>query len=502
MTSINPQQEKSIEELEQEKIKNYVAAFQKLQLINLENPYKTKESLVGTYKRDDLKKYIQAPELDASQKQLRKISKFLYNSSPQYNMLINYLSSILTLDFIIKPTSQNPKKLNKKTYENKYYQFTSFVESMSIRHEFSRILEVVYRDGVYCGYVHQDKNDLFFQQLDTDYCKITYFDRGMYFISFNLAYFFTYPERLAMYPQEFRDAYNDSKDKIKGKRSNFWYQLKSENTICIKTDESNWYFMPPYTNSFESALNINDFKQLDKAEAEIGNYKLLFQKIPLGADGENNFLLTNDFVQTFHDNIESGLPPQVGLMTSPMDITDVSFDKDTVDRNNVANATSQYWTDTGVSQLLFSSNSNTTSASLAKAIQVDEAKAFKLLYQVERWLNIYLSGFFPERLFKVEMPKISIFNRDEYIKRAKESATYGFPVKRLINAALGNDPSSMYMDTFLENNILNLPDKFIPMMSSHTTSGNETGRPKSDTPLSESGEKTVENDSNGDGMRE
>lgn len=498
-------QEKTPEEIAQDKINHYVSTFQKLQLIDLSTyPYRNKEMLIGTYKREDLQKYIQAPELEANQKQLRKVSKFLYNASPQYNMLINYMSSILTLDFMIKPLSQNPKKLKKKDYENKYYQFVSIVEKMNIRHEFSRILDVVYRDGVYCGYVHRDNNDFFFQSLDPDYCKITYYDRGMYFISFNLTYFFVFPERLSMFPKEFRDAYDEIKGNIKRKSQYFWYQLSSENTICIKTDESNWHFMPPYTGSFESALNINDFKQLDKAEAEIGNYKLLFQKIPLDTSNgeENRFLLTNDFVQTFHNNIESGLPNQVGLMTSPMDITDISFDKDSVDRNKVAEATSQYWSDTGVSQLLFSSNAKTTSASLVKAIMTDEAKAFKILYQIERWLGIYLSKFNKDNLFKVEMPKITIFNRDDFIARAKESATYGFPVKRLINAAMGNDPSSMYMDAFLENEILGLTDKFIPMMSSHTTSGSDkAGRPSSDKPLTDAGEKTVENDANNPDVR-
>jgi hypothetical protein len=491
--------EKTTEELNQEKINNYIRAFQKLQLIDLSTfPYRIKEQLVGTFTRDDLRKYIQAPELEPNQKQLRRISKYLYNVSPQYNMLINYMSSILTLDFMIKPLSQNPKKIKKKEYENKYYQYTNFVERMNIRHEFSRILEVVYRDGVYCGYVHQDKDDFFFQQLDTDFCKITYFERGMYFISFNLVYFFIYPERLAMFPKEFADAYNSIKNDIKSRRSTYWWQLKSENTICIKTDESNWYFLPPYVGSFESALNINDFKQLEKAEAEIGNYKLLFQKIPIDTtEGlENKFLLTEDFVQTFHSNIESGLPPQVGLMTSPMDITDISFEKDSVDRNKVADATSQYWSDTGVSQLLFSSSNKTSAASLVKAIMTDEAKSFKILYQIERWLNIYLGNYFKDKLFKVEMPKITIFNRDEVINRAKEAATYGFPVKRLINAAMGNDPSSMFMDAFLENEILQLPDKFIPMMSSHTTSGNDKGGRPSSTTITDSKEQTIEDDTN------
>ena len=144
--------DKTPEELQQEKINHYVKTFQKLQLIDLTSyPYRTKESLVGTYNRDDFQKYIQAPELDANQKQLRKISKYLYNASPQYNMLINYLSSILTLDFSVEPTSQNRTKIKKKEYENEYYKYVNFVERMNIRHEFSRILDIIYRDGVYCG---------------------------------------------------------------------------------------------------------------------------------------------------------------------------------------------------------------------------------------------------------------------------------------------------------------------------------------------------------------
>jgi hypothetical protein len=494
------------EEALEQKHAHYAETFQKLQLIDLSTyPYRTQEKLIGTFTREDLRRYILAPELDANQKQLRRISKFLYNASPQYNMLVNYLSSILTLDFLIKPVSQNPKKIKKKEYENKYYQFVSFVEKMNIRHEFSKILESVYRDGIYCGYVHQDNSDFFFQQLDPDYCKITYFERGMYFISFNLVYFYTYPERLAMFPQEFRDAYKDNSSNIKNKRSTYWYPLKSENVICIKTDESNWYFLPPNVSSFESALNINDFKQLDKSEAEMGNYKLLFQKIPINEKSgtENEFLITPDFAQTFHENIQSNVPMQVGVITSPMEVKDISFDKDSVDRNKVAEATSQYWSDTGVSQLLFSSNDKTTSASLAKAIMVDEAKSFKILYQVERWLNIYLSRFFGDKMFKVEMPKISIFNRDEFMARAKEASSLGFPEKRLINAAMGNDPSAMFMDAFLENEILDLPNKFIPLSSSYTASGSASdgGRPQNKS-ASDSKEKTIENDSNGDGMRE
>lgn len=499
---------KSPEELEREKVESYTRTFKKLQLIELETFFhRNKESLIGTFKKEDFKKYVESPELDISQKQLRKMSKYLKNISPQYSLAIGYYSSILTLDYMVKPTSQNPKKIKKKEYETNYYKFVNFVENLNIQHEFSKILDIAYRDGVYFGYVLHDKNDFFFLQLDSDFCKITYVDRGMYFFSFNLTYFHTYPERLGMFPEEFKTAYEAIKSQIKNKRSSFWFQIDSSKSICIKTDESNWYSIPPLTNTFESALNINDFKALDIAETEIGNYKLLFQKIPVDeTDGsENKFLLTPNYVQQFHDNIQENLPNQVGLITSPMSVTDISFDRDSVDRNKVADSTSQYWSDTGVSQLLFSSNGKTSPASLAKAIMADEARAFKMLYQIERWLAIFTSSYFPDRFFKVEMPKISNYNKEDVLKNAISSATYGFPVKRLINAAMGNDPSSMFMDAYLENEVLHLDSKFLPMSSSHTQNGDPNakgGRPNTDDKdAGEETQKARDNDSNSSDAR-
>jgi len=487
------------EELKEQYAKKLHAHFQKLELINLETyPYRLKEQLIGTFKREDLRKYLQAPEIDANQKQLRRISKYLYNVSSQYRLSCDHFSSLTTLDHIVEPKNFNPKKVNKKSFENQYYNTVNQVELMNIKHEFSKVLQVVWREGVYCGYVHQNKESFFFQQLDNDYTKITYVEDGLYFLSFNLTYFFVYPERLRMYPQEFRDAYDRVKGDIKRRSSFFWYELEPTNVICIKHDETNWNFLPPFVGTFEAALNIADFKALEKAEAELGNSKLLFQKIPIDDKNseENKFLITADVAAQFHENIQSNLPKQVAIITSPMDVSDITFEKDSIDRNKVSEATAQYWSDAGVSQLLFSSNDKSTSASLSKALQADEAKAFLMLNQIERWINKYLGQFPAYSNFRVRMLKTSVFNIDEFITSQSAAANSGIPNKMVINAALGGKASSGYANAFLENEILNLQEKWIPLQSAHTIAGDENGRPKSKKPLSEAGEKTIENDSN------
>src|SRR5690625_4943821 len=85
---------------------------------------------------------------------------------------------------------------------------------------------------------------------------------------------------------------------------------------------------------------------------------------------KDDFLITEDFVKLFHDNIDAVLPPQVGILTTPMEVDAINFEKDRVDKNKVGEATSQFWNESGVSELLFGNNS--TSAALKYSIKATE----------------------------------------------------------------------------------------------------------------------------------
>lgn len=475
----------------------YLRMFKRLQLLNIGlTDYRQKEQLMGTIRREDIAKALEAPELEANQKLLRRASRYVYVNSGQYRQLVLYYASLMTLDFVVEPKMNQTKKLNKRMYELAYRQFVQMVESMHLKHELAKVLEVVYKEGVYYGYVHAYENGMFFQQLDPDYCRITYMDRGLYFFSFNLNYFHTYPERLMMYPPVFREGMERLKTKEKSKGSN-WMMLESKQTICIKVDEANWYPCPPFVHLFDSVLNIRDFKLLDRAEAEIDNYKLIHQKIPMDVkEGlEDRMLLTDAFIHQFHESLSQAVPSQVGVVTSPMELADLSFDRDRVDRNKVSEVTSQFWSDSGVSQLLFSSNLKTTSTSLSKSIVVDEAIACKVLRQVERWVQFYLDERLGDPQFRVRFLHVSLFHRKEWLDAALKAGAFGSAERSMVNALLGHEPSHLTVGTFLENDVLELPKKQIPFASSHTQSTDGAGRKKADT-LDEAGEATVESGGN------
>lgn len=485
---------------EEDKQRLFAAELKRLALIDLSSyPYRTQEQIVGVFTREQLKEYLKTPEMEANQKALRKISRFLYNGSSHYKRLVKYFANMLTLDYYIEPYGFNPDKVNKKTLKSQYTRTVDSVEIMNIKHEFLKAQDIAYRDGIFYGYIHANKDSFFIQYLDAGYCKITFIEDGLFGFAFDFTYFKTYPERLNMFPDEFRQKYEELKNQ-KGKKPTYWINLDIQNTICLKPDESTWYPIPPFVGVFEDILNIADFKALQKTGNELENYKLLFQKIPIDEkNGEvNKFLIDMAYAKSFHDNIEKSLPSQVGIITSPMDVEDISFEKDTTDKNRVTDAIKQYWKNAGVSDMLFSGET-TGSIGLSMSIKSDEAIAFSMLRQIERWINKYLkytqSGTYK---FRVKMPEITVFNRGEVQDQLLKNAQFGMPVKLQLISSMGLQPSIATNVTMLENDILNLTETFIPLSSSHTGGLNEGGRPTK-TVKSDAGDKTADQNANQDG---
>ena len=64
-----------------------------LQLINLE---RNRNITSNTYSRENLRTYLQAPATETNQKNLRKLSDFLYNISHIYKRMIKYKAEQIT----------------------------------------------------------------------------------------------------------------------------------------------------------------------------------------------------------------------------------------------------------------------------------------------------------------------------------------------------------------------------------------------------------------------
>jgi hypothetical protein len=497
------EENKSPEQLKRENQLKQFAQLQQMRLIDLDlYPYRTQEKIIGKYTREQLKKALDAPELDPNQKQLRNISKFLYNASSHYKNLVSYFAEIPTLDHYIDTYSFDPDKVNIKKLKKSYFDVLSLVENMNIKHEFSKVLHSVFKEGVFFGYKHQNNESFFIQQLDADYCKITFIEDGLYGFAFNFAYFFIYPERLNMFPDEFKRIYKEEYEeqfKKKRVRSNnyYWSDLSSENTICIKYDETSWYAIPPFIGLFESLLDISDFKELQKAKEVIDNYKLITMKIPLNesSDEVDDYAISAEHAQIFQHNVESVVPDQIGVASVPLEVNVIDFERDRVDKNKVADATSQYFKEAGISEQLFSTDT-TGAIGVGFSVKTDEAKAFTIVRQIERWINRMLKNLKTPYKFRIIMPNVSLFNQSDLVSSTLTNTQFGLPEKLKLLALSGSTPSSATTTALLENEVLQLDQKFKPLASAHTQAGenDKGGAPKKDTKdLSKSGAKTRDN---------
>lgn len=456
-------------------------------------------SVVDTYTKDEVKKLLKAREERKNQQKLRTISKNLYEASGHYKSLINYFSTLHTMDHVVQPLSYDINSINVKKYRKEFEEYCRSIEQMDIPNSFSEARLISYLDGVFYGFARVSKEGFYIQKIDPDYCRISGINssNGLLVYSFDFSYFDKYPSQVDSFPDEFKTIYHKiSTEKLKSDR---WEIIDSPFAVCIKTSVD-YNPTPAFSNVFEGILDIADFKSLSKTKEEIDNFMLLLQKIPMKSDEPDKYLLSADTVLEMHENLSDNTPSQVSAVTGPMDITAVKFEKDSFDKNKVGQATEQLWEESGVSGLLFNTSSNTTTA-LKYSLTTDESSAFRLIKNIEVWCNAYLISTLKTKYpFKLDILPATKHNRNDLLESALKAANSGFSTKNEIMALRGYSPNAATMNSFLENEILNLPDKLIPLSSAHTISSKSSnGQPeKPIEKLSENGVKTRENESNED----
>lgn len=437
-------------------------------------------------------------------KELQGMSAYLYDVSPHYRRLINYYAKMATLDYYVELYGlDTTKSVNVKTLQNNYNKATTLVELMNIRHEFGKVLVSAWKLGTFYGYELFTKDTYFIKELPYDFCQISGIADGIYTFSFDMAYFDRNPAELLLYPKEFTKMFNSYKSGSKPR----WQEIDPARSVCIKINEETYHDMPPFAGLFGDIFDIEDYKALRMASAVIGNYKFIIQKIPLrdSSDKNNDFTVDLKTAQMFHNKTASLLPEELGIFLTPFEIDTVEFSKDKSEKDNVADAESAFYTASGTAKQIFNPEGS-SSATLAKSINVDEAEVFSVLRQLERIvtgkLKNEISGSFK---FRLRILDNTIFNRKENAETLLKNAQYGLPVKLALCACLGFSPSAVTSMNYLEEQVLGLSGNFIPLSSSHTQSSaeesskstKEGGRPQmKDDELSEKGEAQREGEDN------
>lgn len=449
------------------------------------------------YNKEDVIKWQANPR--RYEKQLRNLSRFLYDTSSHYKRLTQYFATMLTFDYIIEPygmTDFEPSEKLIKDVKRKYIDTANFLEVMNIKHEFLKVCECAWMDDVSYFYEYQLKDSYFLMNLDSDYCAITGILDGCLTYSFDFSYFKKYPEELDRYSDEFKQKYKLYQSNSRDFR---WQEIDPSKSLCIKINENIDYPIPPFCGLFEEIYSIEDYKSLKLTRSEMENYLLLVAKIPFLKDAgiANNFGIELNLAKDYFNLAMDAMPPAVAGMLSPFDSVEaIKVSRNDKNTDYVSEAQQSLYDSAGVSQLLF--NSTGTGAAITKSILVDESVAFKVLRQFERWINKKLKDVNKVIKFRVQFLDITRYSQNDYLKNLKESASLGLPIKLKYNAALGQSPSSALHMEFLENSVLDLVNQWKPLSSSFQTNLNDKGGNPgvSEDKLSPEGQITKDRDDN------
>jgi len=460
-------------------------------IINDVLSYKGGRAFLKKYKQSEVREIVEGYRSEANQDKLVEISRLLYAKSPQYKRLVNYFSGMALFSHILSPI-KDIQKVRSDLVLKQYSDIGELTRMMNLRHEMTKVLKVAFREDVFYGYIFKEEKSFYIQPISPSICKITSIDE-VYNFSIDMTYFTIREKELKAYASEISDKYFQWKTKKKlNSQVSDWVELDSKNTICIKINEETSNVFPPFAGSFDSIYDVEGFKQLRKDKEELANYMVITQHLPIREDSEDNndFLIDEDMMTYFHSQAVDAVPENVGVITSPMKVEALKFERDKADSDGVLRAERDLWSGLGVSQLLFNAD-KTTSEGLKASIKTDEQIVFNVLNQIQRWLNRYLKYQFNDLFFNVSILPVTYFNRQEMFDMYIMAGQYGVPVKSAISAVVGLDPIEVMNMAYLENDLLKMHDEFIPLQSSHTMSGDdpnsESGRPKKD-PSEESDE--------------
>lgn len=467
------EQIKHLQEEEQNRQAAFAAELKKA--LQLFDPKKPPTRTTNTYSRDSLRTYLRNPATDANNKNLRKLSNYLYTVSHVYRRMVNFKAHQINCKTwsaypIISMVDENDEESILREYE----RVVNIVTAMHMETQIFKIMLAAWKSGVAYGYIYGDPEkdgEFYIHLLDPDYCKISCasFDQGVLGFLFDMSFFTKDEKQLEYYDKEFQKLYNQYKtDNIK------WKQLPIEKTICIKIDPDNLdYSIPPLSGLMEQVISLTDLQAAQDEVDSLANYKMVWGKLDTisGTKSPNDFSVDLDLALAFMKKINDALPDNVGYGLSPLDLDTIEFkDNDASDTNVLSKAYSNLIEANG--SIILNSNRITNSTSFKLAMMAECEDAMAPVTQLNAWLKFYLKYNHNVETIAVEYSDISPYFMNDEIDKYTKLAGLGLPIKtELASMVRANPQKSMGMN-YLEQNLLKLgTENWInPLVSTNTMS--------------------------------
>lgn len=483
----------------------YAAVKDALALIDLTQ---NKSITYNTYSRDSLRTYLKNPASESNQKNLRKLSNYLYTVSHVYRRLVNFKAYQIQLkSWTVYPDIPLTEEPDQDTIIQNYDRVIKYVRNMDMKSQILKCMLQAWKNDVVYGFCYGDPEkdgEFFIHLLDPDYCKISsqQYYRGVLNFAFDFSFFNgSNSYYLDVYDPIFKKLYN----KYQSDSTLRWQELPIENTFCLKINIDNLdYPIPPLCGLFDSIISLSDLQAVQDLKDELEAYKLIYAKIDSisGSKEVDDFEIDLDLANAFYQKLQSALPENVALAMSPMKLDSIDFQSNNAnDVNIISKAYENIINANG--GIVLNQNKITNSASFRLALQFDSMDAMAVVEQINSWTNLWIKNHLGETGMVVEFDDTSPYFINDKIDQLLKAAQYGLPVKLQLSSLVNTNPIKERGMSFMENALgITTSSWNKPLVSSNVQSGlsengdGSEGRPENDGPLSDEGENTRDGNKN------
>lgn len=431
----------------------------------------------------------------------QKLSRNYFYKDGYYKQIIIHYATLLTYAGLLIPNPGFGKKLSSSHISKRYFAAMDFIERSNLKVILTNFALKALVDGSYYGiYLDNGKKGFGIIDLPSGYARSRFKDiEGNDIVEFDVSYFRTITnkqdrkEALNTYPKIVRQAFARFDN---GATSERWIILPADISICFPFFDGRPLFLSviPATIKYDQAVDQEQQRQAEEVK------KILVQKIPHLNDGRllfepeeaaemhtgavgmlrgNN---TNTRVLTTYGDVE--------MLNAKTSLDDAASTLTRMENNIYAQG--------GVSGQVFASNgSSTLEASIINDMALMMYLANKFSLFVTRIVN---SQFANSNIdFKYQILPISLHNYASYLDESFKLTGSGYSA--IIPAlAQGISQRDLVNIKELENDVLKLDKKLIPLSSSYTQSGTAAestgGRPEVEQ--SKKAEQTLANEKSAD----
>lgn len=453
----------------------------------------TRQISISSYNKENVIRYLQ--NIDSYEDELRGLSRYLFYRSQIYFRLIMYNATMFDLNARYVVPAYNPTEDNdKESVLKNYYDTLVVLDRMDLQNQFLPVLINNFIEDVFYGCCWIDETGIFILKIPPEYCRISgkYFT-GDYSFYVDMSKYKKFEDVLEFLGDPLQSMYKayggDSKNK--------WQPMPDEYALCTKSRVESWEtIVPIYSGLFIDLIGLLNLADVQAVADEQQIYKLITATIPTvnGADEPDMWTVDIDFAVDYYNKLVDSLPNYIGSVITPLPLDTISFSDDqATDTTKVQKATKEVLNTSGGAQTL-NSSTLTNAEGVRSANRVDSAFAISaLLGQIQGWTNRMLS-YQISNPAKVKFFNVSIHTKEAFKESMQKDLQYGYPNIIAINSLNGVSEIDTLSMNFLENDILDLTNKFKPLTSAATVSHtDEGGAPtKSDTEISGDGEASRE----------